>query len=67
MPASFSANDQGLRYLASHTGGFPIVDVNDLIGGMQKVAEEMHESYILGYIPPNPEHDGHYHDGQRES
>lgn len=61
MPASISANDQGLRYLASHTGGFPVVGVNDLIGGMQKVAEEMHESYSLGYIPPNPEHDGHYH------
>lgn len=62
MPASFSVNDQGLRYLASHTGGFPIVDANDLTGGMRQVAEEMHESYILGYIPPNPEHDGRYHE-----
>ena len=47
--------------LASHTGGFPIVNTNDLVGGMQQVSEEMNESYILGYIPPNPTHDGRYH------
>jgi VWFA-related protein len=47
--------------LASHTGGFPIVNTNDLAGGMQRVSEEMNESYILGYVPPNPTHDGRYH------
>jgi len=61
MPASVRASDQGLYYLASHTGGFPIVDANNLTRGMQRVAEEMQESYILGYIPPNPAHDGSYH------
>jgi VWFA-related protein len=47
--------------LASHTGGFPIVNTNDLVGGMQQVSEEMNESYILSYVPPNPTHDGRYH------
>jgi VWFA-related protein len=47
--------------LASHTGGFPIINTNDLVGGMQRVSEEMNESYILGYVPPNPTHNGRYH------
>jgi VWFA-related protein len=51
-----------LYTLASQTGGFPVVDTNDLLGGMERVSEEMNESYILGYVPPNPAHDGRFHE-----
>jgi VWFA-related protein len=51
----------GLPQLAAQTGGFAIVNANDLLGEMQKVSEEMNEYYLLGYVPPNPSHDGRYH------
>jgi hypothetical protein len=28
---------------------------------MEKISEEMNEYYIVGYVPPNPVHDGRYH------
>lgn len=52
---------QVLYALAAGTGGFPVVDTNDLQAGMEKVSEEMNEFYLLGYVPPNPVHDGSYH------
>jgi VWFA-related protein len=51
----------GLIQLAAQTGGYRVVNVNDLPGEMQKVSEEMDEYYLLGYVPPNPVHDGRYH------
>ena len=51
----------GLPQLASQTGGFAVVNANDLLGEMQKVSEEMDEYYLLGYVPPHPGHDGRYH------
>ena len=40
-----------LYALASGTGGFVIVNTNDLLGGMQKIGKEQNEYYILGYVP----------------
>lgn len=37
--------------LADGTGGFVIVNTNDLLGGMEKIAKEMNEFYLLGYTP----------------
>jgi len=51
----------GLLQLASQTGGFAFFNNNDLKGGMEKAAAEMDEYYLLGYVPPNPVHDGRYH------
>jgi VWFA-related protein len=59
--SSVGVREEVLRTFASNTGGFPIVDTNDLLGGMVKVSEEMDESYVLGYVPPNPTHEGQYH------
>ena len=59
--ANPGAIQQVFNPLASHTGGFPIVNTNDLVAGMEKVSEEMNESYILGYVPPHPAHDGSFH------
>jgi hypothetical protein len=38
--------------LADGTGGFVILNTNDLLGGMQKIAKEMNEFYLIGYTPP---------------
>jgi hypothetical protein len=46
-----AANQQVLRQLADGTGGFVIVNSNDLLGGMQKVSQEQSQYYILGYEP----------------
>ena len=41
--------------LADGTGGFVIVNTNDLLGGMEKIGKEMNEFYLIGYTPPNAE------------
>jgi hypothetical protein len=53
FPESTSTNQQVLYGLASGTGGFPIFNSNDLLGGLDKVSRELDEYYILGYKPPN--------------
>ena len=50
-----------LYALAAKTGGFPVVNTNDLQGGMEKASAEMDEYYLLGYVPPHPGHEGNYH------
>jgi VWFA-related protein len=55
MPEGGEAKS-ALYALAARTGGFPIVNV-----GMEKISEEMNQYYLLGYVPPNPSHDGSYH------
>ena len=51
FPPSASDNQQVLYALASGTGGFVILNTNDLLGGMQRIAAELSEYYILGYVP----------------
>jgi len=51
FPASASDNQQVLYQLAAGTGGFVILNTNDLLGGLQKIAREQSEYYILGYSP----------------
>jgi len=41
--------------LADGTGGFVIMNTNDLLGGMEKIAKEMNEFYLIGYTPPGAE------------
>lgn len=53
-------SQQVLYQLAQGTGGFVIVNSNDLLGGMQKIAREQTEYYILGYAPP-PSEEGTCH------
>jgi hypothetical protein len=45
-------NQQVLYELAVGTGGFVIVNTNDLVGGLQKIANEQNQYYVLGYTPP---------------
>lgn len=48
-----SANQQFLYQLANGTGGFVIVNTNDLLGGMERIAKDQSEYYLLGYRPPD--------------
>jgi VWFA-related protein len=56
-----ATNQQVLYALAEGTGGFVIVNTNDFASGLEKIAQDMDDYYILGYVPPNPAHDGSYH------
>lgn len=53
LPPSGVPNQQVLAALAEGTGGFTIFNTNDLLGGLQKIASEMNEFYLLGYVPPD--------------
>jgi len=51
MPETGSTNQGVLYALATGTGGFPIYNTNDLLGGLAKIADEQNEYYLLGYSP----------------
>jgi hypothetical protein len=40
-----------LYALADGTGGFVIINTNDLLGGLQKIAKDQAQYYSLGYEP----------------
>jgi VWFA-related protein len=61
IPEDATINQQVLFALAEGTGGFPILNTNDFLSGLQKIAHDMDEYYVLGYVPPNELHDGAYH------
>ena len=52
FPESASTNQQVLFALADGTGGFVIHDTNDLLSGMDRIAKEQDEYYVVGYAPP---------------
>src|SRR5271156_775526 len=49
FPPSASTNQQVLYELASGTGGFPILNTNDLLPGLEKISREQNQYYLLGY------------------
>jgi VWFA-related protein len=51
-----------LYLLAQGTGGFVIVNTNDLLGGLDRIANEQNEYYVLGYSPVGDEEDGACHE-----
>jgi len=60
FPESSTTNQQVLFALAEGTGGFVIHDSNDLLGGMERIAKEQDEYYVVGYTPPDSK-DGSCH------
>jgi len=52
FPQSASTNQQVLFSLAEGTGGFTIFNTNDLFGGLQRIAGDQNQFYLLGYVPP---------------
>ncbi len=55
FPDSASTNQQLMYMLADGTGGFVIINTNDLLGGLEKIWKEQDQYYLLGYTPPEAE------------
>lgn len=53
FPPSATTNQQVLYQLADGTGGFVILNTNDLLAGLQKIAKDQSQYYVLGYAPSN--------------
>lgn len=51
IPDAGTATQSVMYALADGTGGFPILNTNDLLGGLAKIAQEQDEYYFLGYAP----------------
>jgi VWFA-related protein len=51
FPPSATTNQQVMYALARGTGGFPILNTNDLLAGLQKIGREQNEYYLLGFNP----------------
>jgi VWFA-related protein len=49
--AALRESQDGLKYLAGETGGFAVVDSNDLAGGMRKIVTDQNGYYLVGYQP----------------
>jgi VWFA-related protein len=52
IPTMASADEDVLYELALGTGGFVIHNTNDLLAGLNRIAKEQNEYYVLGYAPP---------------
>ena len=52
IPPNVETNEEAMYMLANGTGGFVIVNTNDLASGMDKIAREQDQYYVLGYTPP---------------
>lgn len=45
-----SETQDGLRYLAAETGGFAVLNSNDIAGGVRRVINDQ-SYYLIGYLP----------------
>ena len=60
-PLGITGPQQLLFALADGTGGFVIVNTNDLLGGLDKIGKEQAEYYVLGYTPSKEPEPGACH------
>jgi len=42
---------EGMAYLAEQTGGFAVLNSNDLSGGLQRASQDVRDYYVIGYTP----------------
>jgi VWFA-related protein len=49
--SSFFESQSGLVYLAKQTGGFALINSNDLARGIKRVTEDQKGYYLIGYRP----------------
>jgi VWFA-related protein len=52
---------ENLQVLSEQTGGFALVNTNDLNGGLERLVRDNSEYYVLGYESTNPRRDGRFH------
>ena len=57
--ALWRIEDGGSKALAEETGGL-VLQTNDLVAGLARVADESRVTYLLGYEPTNAKRDGRY-------
>jgi VWFA-related protein len=57
--ALWRLNEEGPKILAKETGGL-VLQTNDLVSGLERVADESRVTYLLGYEPTNARRDGRY-------
>ncbi|HKD06997.1 MAG TPA: VWA domain-containing protein [Bryobacteraceae bacterium] len=60
-PTTISERQQVLRALATRTGGFFVVNTNDLPGGLARIAHEGSEYYLVSYTPSRTDEPGTCH------
>ena len=58
--ARIRARLTGLRTLAENTDGLPIIETNDLGGGMRRIVDDVSAYYLLGYYSTNTKNDGRF-------
>jgi VWFA-related protein len=44
-------SQEGLAYLAEQTGGFAVVNTNDLAKGLGRISADVRDYYVIGYEP----------------
>jgi hypothetical protein len=42
---------EGMAYLAEQTGGFAVLNTNDLPGGLGRITDDVRDYYVIGYSP----------------
>ena len=42
---------ESLAYLAEQTGGFAVLNTNDLARGLGRIVEDIRDYYVIGYVP----------------
>jgi VWFA-related protein len=42
---------EGMAYLAEQTGGFAVLNTNDLAAGLSRAAQDIRDYYVIGYTP----------------
>jgi VWFA-related protein len=57
--AMWKLEDAGSKALADETGGL-VLQTNDLVSGLMRLADESRVTYLLGYEPTNEKRDGRY-------
>jgi VWFA-related protein len=53
-------SQDSLRVISSETGGFAVVNRNDLATAFQEIVADNSSYYVLGYYPTNDRRDGRY-------
>ena len=56
----FRQSQDSLRQLAEDTGGFAVVNQNDMSGAFDRVVRDNSSYYVLGYYPTNERRDGRF-------
>ena len=60
MLSEVQRSQDSLRTLSEETGGFAVVNANDLRGGFDRIVRENSRYYLLAYEPTNTRRDGRF-------